>query len=146
MDLGQRILGRRHIDPSVISVLVGLQVEGTFRTGTHLVTIDQPITTDDGDLELAMYGSCMDPPSQDLFPEVDVRDFAHKKMSGCIIAAKSGNITLSKERKRIRLKVTNKGDRPVQVRFANLSREQWFISQIGWLPLSFYRNESVSGF
>ena len=115
MDLGQRILGRRHVDPSAITVVVGLQVEGTFRTGTHLVTIDQPITTDDGDLELAMYGSCIDPPKQDLFPEIDIEEFAHEKMPGCIIASKDNNITLSKDRKRIRLKVTNKGDRPVQV-------------------------------
>jgi len=115
MDIGQRILGRRHVDPSVVTMLVGLQVEGTFRTGTHLVTIDQPITTDDGDLELAMYGSCIDPPSQGLFPKVKVADFAHEKMPGCIIAVEGSKIVLSKDRKRIRLKVTNKGDRPVQV-------------------------------
>ena len=115
MDIGQRILGRRHVDPSVVTMLVGLQVEGTFRTGTHLVTIDQPITTDDGDLELAMYGSCIDPPGQGLFPRVKVADFAHEKMPGCIIAVEGSKIALSKDRKRIRLKVTNKGDRPVQV-------------------------------
>ncbi|XWW99671.1 hypothetical protein V2A60_007682 [Cordyceps javanica] len=115
MDLGQRILGRRHVDPSAISVVVGLQVEGTFRTGTHLVTIDQPITTDDGDLELAMYGSCVATPSEDLFPKVATEDFAHEKMPGCVIAAKGTRIVLSKDRKRIRLKVTNKGDRPIQV-------------------------------
>ncbi|KAJ4164388.1 hypothetical protein LMH87_006064 [Akanthomyces muscarius] len=115
MDLGQRVLGRRHVDPCATSVVVGLQIEGTFRTGTHLVTIDQPIATDDGDLELAMYGSCIAAPSQDLFPQVNVQDFAHEKMPGCVIAAKGSSIQLSKDRKRIRLRVTNKGDRPVQV-------------------------------
>lgn len=115
MDLGQRVLGRRHVDPCATAVVVGLQIEGTFRTGTHLVTIDQPIATDEGDLELAMYGSCIATPSQDLFPQVKVEDFAHEKMPGCVIAAKGSSIQLSKNRKRIRLRVTNKGDRPVQV-------------------------------
>lgn len=115
MDLGQRILGRRHVDPTVAASLVGLQVEGTFRTGTHLVTIDQPISTDDGDLELAMYGSCIEPPDQSLFPKVNDEDFAHEKMAGCIIAMEDSVIELSKDRKRIKLKVTNRGDRPVQV-------------------------------
>lgn len=116
MDLGQRILGRRHVDPNVAYSLRELQIEGTFPTGTHLVTIDQPISTDDGDLELAMYGSCVNPPPQHLFPPIDDGDFVHEKMAGCVIAAEdSGEITLSKDRKRIRLKVTNRGDRPVQV-------------------------------
>ncbi len=117
MDLGQRILGRRHVDPCAVAVVVGLQIEGTFRTGTHLVTIDQPITTDDGDLELAMYGSCIATPGQDLFPKVNAKDFAHEKMPGCVVATKGSRIQLSKGRKRIRLRVTNKGDRPVQVSF-----------------------------
>ncbi|OAA49692.1 Urease, alpha subunit [Cordyceps fumosorosea ARSEF 2679] len=115
MDLGQQILGRRHVDPSAVVMVKGLQVEGTFRTGTHLVTIDQPLATDDGDLEMAMYGSCVATPSQDLFPEVKAEGFAPEKMPGCIIAAQGENITLSKGRKRTRLEVTNRGDRPIQV-------------------------------
>lgn len=115
MDLGQRILGRRHVDPSVASTLNGLQVEGTFPTGTHLVTVDRPISTDDGDLELAMYGSCIDPPKQNLFPAVKSSEFAHHNMPGAVIAPKDQEIVLSKGRRRIRVKVTNRGDRPVQV-------------------------------
>lgn len=115
MDLGHRILGRRHVDPSVVSTLTTLQVEGTFRTGTHLVTVEKPISTDDGDLELAMYGSCLPTPDDEQFPAIDASEFTHEKMPGAIIAAKGGDIFLSKGRKRIRIKVTNRGDRPVQV-------------------------------
>lgn len=115
MDLGQRILGRRQVDPSVASTLKGLQVEGTFRTGTHLITVDRPISTDDGDLKLAMHGSCLPVPKQDLFPAVQSSDFTYKNAPGTVISPTDQRITLSQGRRRIRIRVTNRGDRPVQV-------------------------------
>lgn len=115
MDLGQRILGRRHVDSSVATTLTGLQVEGTFRTGTHLVTVDRPISTDNGDLKMAMYGSCLDAPDEGLFPAIEPSDFSHRNMPGVVIAAQDEQIVLSQGRQRIRVKVTNRGDRPVQV-------------------------------
>lgn len=57
MSIGKHILGRRHVLPAVISTLTVLQIEGTFTTGTHLVTVDQPISSENGDIELAMYGT-----------------------------------------------------------------------------------------
>lgn len=45
--------------PSVVSTLSLLQVEGTFATGTHLVTVEQLISSEDGDVEMALYGSSL---------------------------------------------------------------------------------------
>lgn len=38
-------------------VLSNVQVEGTFRDGTKLVTIHEPFSSEDGDLALALHGS-----------------------------------------------------------------------------------------
>ena len=50
MDLGRNILGRRHVFPSVAGTLKQMQVEGTLETGTHLITVHNPINTDNGNL------------------------------------------------------------------------------------------------
>lgn len=103
--------------PSVISSLTELMVEGTFPTGTYLVTVHHPVSTDDGDLEKALYGSFLPIPSKDLFPLPDPAEYDAKKMPGTIIPVKGERITLKEGRQRIRLKVTSKGDRPIQVCF-----------------------------
>ena len=68
MSIGKTMLGRRHVLPSVISTLTELQVEGTFLSGTYLVTVHHPVASEDGDLEKALYGSFLPIPSQDTFP------------------------------------------------------------------------------
>ena len=118
MSIGKTMLGRRHVMPSVTSSLVELMVEGTFPTGTYLVTVHHPVSSDDGDLEKALYGSFLPIPSQDLFPLPDPTDYEATKMPGAVIPVKEGKITLKEGRKRIRLKVTSKGDRPIQACFA----------------------------
>lgn len=123
MSFGQQILGRRHVDPSVLTTLQQLQVEGTFRTGTHLVTVDQPISTDEGDLQRALYGSFLPVPADDAFPPCDESEYQDEKQPGALIPAASGDIELCKGRKRLRLRVTNKGDRAVQVSQTNGRRE-----------------------
>ena len=115
MSFGQQILGRRHVDPSVLSTLQQLQIEGTFRTGTHLITVDQPISTDEGDLRKALYGSFLPVPADDAFPPCDESEYQDEKQPGALIPAASGEVELCKGRKRLRLHVTNKGDRAVQV-------------------------------
>lgn len=114
------MLGRRHVLPSVVSTLTELMVEGTFVTGTYLVTVHHPVSTDDGDLEKALYGSFLPVPSQDLFPLPDPAEYEPKKMPGAVVTVKDGKIVLSPGRKRIRLKVTSKGDRPIQVGWREL--------------------------
>jgi urease len=115
MSIGKTMLGRRHVLPSVINSLTELQVEGTFPMGTYLVTVHHPVSTDDGDLEKALYGSFLPIPSQELFSMPDPSVYAPEAQAGAVIVAKHERITLNPGRKRIQLKVTSKGDRPIQV-------------------------------
>ncbi len=115
MQIGRTMLGRRHVLPSVVSTLASIQVEGTFPTGTYLVTVHHPVSSDDGDLEKALYGSFLPVPGKDAFPLSDASEYEDKKMPGAVIPVKEGRIVLCEGRKRIQLRVTSKGDRPVQV-------------------------------
>jgi urease len=115
MSIGKTMLGRRHVMPSVLNSLTELQIEGTFPSGTYLVTVHHPVSTDDGDLEKALYGSFLPIPSQDLFPPADPKVYEPKNQPGAVIVVKHGRITLNEGRKRIQLKVVSKGDRPIQV-------------------------------
>jgi urease len=38
MAIGKTMLGRRHVQPSVVATLAEIMVEGTFPTGTYLVS------------------------------------------------------------------------------------------------------------
>lgn len=115
MSIGKTMLGRRHVHPDVLTTLHTIQVEGTFHTGTYLVTVHDPIASDDGDLDKALYGSFLPVPSKDAFPLAEASEYETKKQPGAVIVAKEGKIVLNEGRKRIRLKVTSKGDRPIQV-------------------------------
>ena len=120
MALGTTLLGRRHVLPSVPHTLHELMVEGTFRNGSYLVTVHNPIATDDGDLERALYGSFLPVPDVAKFPWPPVEGleaWEAERMPGAFVAVKgeAGRITLNEGRKRIQLKVTSKGDRPIQV-------------------------------
>uniref|UniRef100_A0A7N0UTH7 Urease n=1 Tax=Kalanchoe fedtschenkoi TaxID=63787 RepID=A0A7N0UTH7_KALFE len=89
--------------------LIATQVEGTFPDGTKLITVHDPIVRENGNLELALYGSFLPIPSLDKFPRVqDLMVPGEIKFS-------SGNITLNLGRKVITIRVTNTGDRPIQV-------------------------------
>ena len=115
MSIGKTMLGRRHVLPSVVFSLTELMVEGTFTTGTYLVTVHHPVSTDDGDLEKALYGAFLPIPSNDVFPLSDPAEYEPTKMPGAVIPVKKANIVIHEGRKRIKLKVTSKGDRPIQV-------------------------------
>lgn len=119
MSLGKTMLGRRHVLPSVIFSLAQLQVEGTFVAGTSLVTVDNPVSTDHGDLEKALYGTFLPVPPEEVFPPVDQEGFSPHNKPGAVVPAKTVPIALTEGRKRIRLKVTSNGDRPIQVGFFN---------------------------
>ena len=115
MAIGKTMLGRRHVLPSVVSSLAELMVEGNFPSGTYLVTVHHPISSDDGSLEKALYGSFLPIPEPGLFPLPDPSEYEPQKLPGAVVPVKTGNIVLHGNRNRMRLKVTNKGDRPVQV-------------------------------
>lgn len=115
MSIGKTMLGRRHVLPSVVSSLAELMVEGTFPSGTYLVTVHHPVCSDDGDLEKALYGSFLPIPSKDLFPLPDPNVYDSQNMPGAVVPVKEGQIVIHGGRRRIRLKVVSKGDRPIQV-------------------------------
>jgi hypothetical protein len=148
MSFGRTMLGRRHVLPSVVSSLHKLMVEGTFPTGTYLVTVHDPIATDDGDLEKALYGSFLPVPSNDIFPLPDASVYEAKKQPGAIVAVKgkAGIITLNEGRKRIRLRVKSMGDRPIQVChfLEELCLESDETSLIGWFALPLHRDQSAA--
>ncbi|KAF2174911.1 urease [Zopfia rhizophila CBS 207.26] len=117
MAIGKTMLGRRHVLPSVVSSLDELMIEATFPSGGYLVTVHHPICSDDGDLERALYGSFLPVPPNDMFPLPEASVYESTKQPGAVVAVKgnTGTINLNEGRKRIRLKVTSKGDRPIQV-------------------------------
>jgi len=110
MDVGRRILGRRQVLPGVPELVHDVQVEGTFEDGTKLVTVHDPITLDDGDLELALYGSFLPVPDLAVFGARAIASAApgHVEVVG-------GGIDLYAGRDRITLEITSRGDRPIQI-------------------------------
>lgn len=144
MSIGKTMLGRRHVQPAVVSSLVELMVEGTFPTGTYLVTVHHPISTEDGDLEKALYGSFIPIPSNELFPLPDPSVYDDTKQPGAIVAVKgeSGLIKLNEGRKRIKLKVKSVGDRPIQVRQdRHMGIQNTRLTTTGRIALSLYRDK-----
>jgi len=109
MDLGRQFLGRRQVMSGVPGMIHDVQVEGTFPDGTKLVTVHQPIASEHGKLDLALYGSFLPVPALTLFkadPEEIEPGEAH---------IHAGEIELNAGRPTIELSVTNLGDRPIQV-------------------------------
>lgn len=113
MSMGKAMLGRRHVQPEVIDTLKEVQVEGTFPDGTYLVTVHEPISSPNGSLEWALYGSFLPIPDQSLFP-LPPSEISPESLPGAI-KVKQGKITLNQGRKRTAIKVKNCGDRPIQV-------------------------------
>lgn len=91
-------------------------VEGTFPTGTYLVTVHHPISSDDGDLAKALYGSFLPIPDKELFQLPKDEEYEATKQPGAVVVVK-GKVKINEGRKRVKLRVTSKGDRPIQVCF-----------------------------
>ncbi|XP_017227054.1 urease isoform X1 [Daucus carota subsp. sativus] len=123
MDIGRQLLGRRQVLSAVPHLLDSVQVEGTFPDGTKLITVHYPISSENGNLELALQGSFLPGgticcyylsdnsavPSLEKFPSVEGDLIPGEIRFG------AGCITLNPGRKTIKLRVKNTGDRPVQV-------------------------------
>jgi urease len=143
MSIGATMLGRRHVLPSVSSTLTEIMVEGTFPTGTYLVTVHHPISSDDGDLAKALYGSFLPIPDKEIFPLPQKEEYEPTKQPGAVVTVK-GKIVLNEGRKRIKLKVISKGDRPIQVQsFSHIPKEALTLAD--WLSLPLHRDESPAG-
>jgi len=90
MSIGSQILTQDDVLPGVAAMLPMLQVEATFRDGTKLVTVHDPLRPKPGALDEATI------------------------TPGEILAI-DGEIELNAGRRKISMKVTNMGDRPVQI-------------------------------
>ena len=115
MDLGRTMLGRRQVLPGIAEMLHEVQVEGTFPDGTKLVTIHNPIVAEDGDLELALYGSFLPIPKLAVFDDGGSNQVTDPVEIPGTCTAAEGDLELNAGRNTVALDVTNLGDRPVQV-------------------------------
>ena len=111
MDLGRQLLGRRQVQAGVPELLHEVQVEGTFPDGTKLVTVHSPVTSEDGDLKMALYGSFLPVPDLSCF----AADSSTENVTAGEVLAADGDLVLNEGRDCVELPVTNLGDRPVQV-------------------------------
>ena len=111
MDVGRQLLGRRQVMSGVAEMVNEVQVEGTFPDGTKLVTVHQPIAAEDGDLELALYGSFLPVPDLGLFA-ADNEALTEEPGESL---PRDGELVLNADRESVNLTVTNMGDRPIQV-------------------------------
>lgn len=89
MSIGSAILTQAEVMPGVAAMLPMLQIEATFRDGTKLVTVHEPLRPAAGAI------------ADDLEP-------------GAVIT-EEGEIELNAGRRKLTLKVVNTGDRPVQI-------------------------------
>ncbi len=107
MAKGKGILGFADVLPGVAAMIPEVQVEGTFPDGTKLVTVHHPICREEGDPLLALHGSGLmrsaTPAAAVPAPEPGERRFA------------DGELVLNEGRETVTIRVTNHGDRPVQV-------------------------------
>jgi urease subunit gamma/beta len=123
MDLGRRFLGRADVMEGVPEMMVDVQVEGTFPDGTKLVTVHNPIVAEQGDHELALYGSFLPIPTgqadrppprgDDQRQQTETAPWEAGGPGEMIVD--EGEIILNDGREAVQLRVTNRGDRPIQV-------------------------------
>jgi urease subunit gamma/beta len=116
MDLGRQLLGRADVMDHVPEMIVEVQVEGTFPDGSKLVTVHHPIAAERGNMELALYGSFLPVYGAQTpvpVPGSDPNGTVFSR-AGEILPT-DGQIVLNEGRESVQVKVTNKGDRPIQV-------------------------------
>lgn len=101
--------------PSVPALLHEIQVEGAFRDGVFLVTVHDPVASAQGDIELALYSSFLPIPKEGTFG--DGEDLIAKEDVPGAYKLTTEMIKINVGRDRVRVKVTNTGDRPIQVRY-----------------------------
>lgn len=85
-----------------------------YLSRVFLVTVHDPVCTEFGNLADALYGSFLPVPSNDIFPAHDPSAYAQQALPGAIIT-QNERIVINRGREKVRIKVTNNGDRPVQV-------------------------------
>ncbi|KAA8494252.1 Urease [Porphyridium purpureum] len=114
MARGKRVLGLANVLPGVERMLDMVQVEGTFPDGTKLVSIHDPVCSEYGDLALALYGSFLPVPDASCF-SVQAEPIALSAPGEVMVSQDAPPIVINEGKATIELRVTNCGDRPVQV-------------------------------
>ncbi len=109
MNMGKQILGLDEVMPGVAKMIDDVQVEGTFPDGTKLVTVHHPICQTKINNGLALYGSGLIKSKKTI-----VVDNVSSTYPGKIMVVDQ-EIELNKGRNTMVIRVTNLGDRPVQV-------------------------------
>jgi urease subunit gamma/beta len=109
MNLGRKFLGRQQVMPGVPEMIYDVQVEGTFPDGSKLVTVHHPVAAENGDLELALRGSFLP------VPDVSIFGYMPEQGEPGAMEVLDGEIEINKGRPTLELRVTNLGDRPIQV-------------------------------
>lgn len=107
MQVGGKLLGKREVLPGVPEMMEEVHIEGTFPDGTKLVAIQSPITAQEGNVELALYGSGLKIPTA----------FAGDDQAitiGATVCAE-GDIILNEGRETVTISVTNTDNRPIQI-------------------------------
>jgi urease subunit gamma/beta len=109
MNVGRQLLGRNQVMSRVAEMIYDVQVEGTFPDGSKLVTVHHPIASENGNLALALHGSFLPVPDVSAFKPV-----ADEPVPGSTEITE-GEIELNVGRATAEIRVTNLGDRPIQV-------------------------------
>ena len=110
-DDGKRMLGRRHVLDGVAELVGDVQIEATFLDGTKLVTVHDAICADDVDLKSALRGSFLPVPAGNSFAPAA----AKKSPAPGEVCTSKESIELLAGRDKVKVRVTNTCDRPIQV-------------------------------
>ena len=125
MSLGTSLLGMNQVLPGVASMVREVQIEATFTDGTKLLTIHDPISKENGDLNLALEGSFLPVPNVSIFTagEGSVVGEESMKPGQVMVSNALPAIEINSSGKEggevvphlVELSVVNTGDRPIQV-------------------------------
>ncbi|CAK9249574.1 unnamed protein product [Sphagnum jensenii] len=110
MGLGKQYLGFNQVLPGVPDVVDEVQVEAMFLDGSKLVTIHNPICSENASFELTFYGSFLPHPSLETF-----KTHEEEGLVPGAVHASPGAITLNEGKSLLALRVMNCSDRPIQV-------------------------------
>lgn len=113
MQMGKTILGFGQVQPGVAQTLHEVMIEGTFKDGTFLVCVQDPVCSPCGIFELALYGTALPIPDESFFQMIPSPE--GPEPGRLITEASASPIVLFPARRRMRVRFTNTGDRPIQV-------------------------------
>ena len=108
MEIGGKLLGTKQVMTGVPAMVGEVHVEGTFPDGTKLVAVREPITLENGNLELALHGSFLPVPDVSVFADEEVE-------TAGLVTAPEGTLTLNEGRASVTISVTNTDVRPIQI-------------------------------